>query len=231
MRALVFAAGRGERMRPLSDRTPKPLLRAGGRMLVEWQILALARGGIRELVVNTAHGGAAIAQALGDGARYGVDIAYSREGDTAEDALETLGGIVKALPLLGHEPFAAVSGDIVTAFDYATLATRAAAIAGGRVDAHFVLVDNPPYHPRGDIGLDGGMARLHDPLLTYANIGVFSAAIFKPMPVERRPLFPWAFELIRRGRASAEKFTGCWHNVGTPADLEALDRDLARRQV
>jgi MurNAc alpha-1-phosphate uridylyltransferase len=228
MKALIFAAGRGERMRPLSDRLPKPLLAAGGRMLIEWQIAALVRAGIRELVINTAHGGAAIEQALGDGRRYGARIDYSREGDRAEDALETLGGIVKALPLLGPDPFLAVSGDVVTGYDYASLRARCDALGRGPYDAHFVLVDNPPYHPGGDIGIDGARACLHQPLLTYANIGVFAAGLFAGLAPQRRPLFPWAFELVRQGRVSAEHYVGRWYNVGTPSDLEQLDLELTQ---
>jgi MurNAc alpha-1-phosphate uridylyltransferase len=226
MKALIFAAGRGERMRPLSDRLPKPLLRAGGRMLIEWQITALVRAGIHELVINTAHGGGAIERAIGDGSRYGARIDYSREGDRAEDALETLGGIVKALPMLGPDPFLAVSGDVVTEYDYASLAQPCAALGLGRYDAHFVLVDNPRYHPGGDIGLDGAQACLREPLLTYANIGVFAARLFAGLAPQRRPLFPWAFDLVRQGRVSAERYMGRWYNVGTPSDLEQLDLDL-----
>ena len=125
MRALIFAAGRGERMRPLSDTTAKPLLPAGGRRLIEWQIAALARAGVREIVVNTAHLAQQVEDTLGDGARYGVHLAYSREGTQAEEALETLGGIVHALPLLGDAAFIAVSGDIVTDYDCASRSPRA----------------------------------------------------------------------------------------------------------
>ena len=173
MRALILAAGRGERMRPLTDATPKPLLKAGGRRLIEWQIDALARAGARDLVINTAHLPQQFEDVLGDGARYGVRLAYSREGERAEEALETLGGIVRALPRLGADAFIVVSGDIVTDYDYAALAQRARAIDDGMVDAHLVLVDNPPFHPRGDMGLAGGLVDPDGvPRLTYANIGV-----------------------------------------------------------
>ena len=228
MIALIFAAGRGERMRPLSDRIPKPLLMAGGRRLVEWQIAALAAAGIRDLVINTAHCAQLIEGTLGDGARYGVRIRYSREGERAEDALETLGGIVQALPLLGEAPFAAVSGDVVSAFDYRRLRAPAGRIEAGERDAHFVLVDNPPYHPRGDMGLDGSEATLRTPWLTYANVAVFAPRLFAGLSRERQPLFPWAFGLVERERASAERFDGRWYNVGTPDDLAALDRELQR---
>ncbi len=231
MKAIILAAGRGERMRPLSDHTPKPLLRAGGRMLIEWQIAALAAAGIEDLVINTAHQALAIEQALGDGARYGVRIRYSREGERAEDALETLGGIVRALPLLGPAPFLAVSGDIVSDYDYRRLHARGQDIAEGRRDAHFVLVDNPPYHRLGDMGLDEGEATLRTPRLTYANIGVFAAHLFAGLSAQRERLFPWAFDLVKRRRASAERFGGRWYNVGSPQDLEQLERQLQTRPL
>jgi MurNAc alpha-1-phosphate uridylyltransferase len=148
--ALILAAGRGERMRPLTDSTPKPLLFAGGKRLIEWQIDALARAGVRRIVINTAHLPEQFEEALGDGARMGVAIAYSREGSRAEDALETLGGIVAALPLLGSDPFMVTVGDIVTAFPYEGLAAASARLSAGAADAHLVLVDNPSFHAAGD---------------------------------------------------------------------------------
>ena len=228
MKALIFAAGRGERMRPLSDRTPKPLLAAGGRMLIEWQIAALVAAGFRDLVINTAHQAAMIESTLGDGSRYGARIRYSREGERAEQALETLGGIVRALPLLGPGPFAAVSGDIVTGFDYRRLYAASGPIEAGQCDAHFILVDNPPYHLQGDMGLQGSMATMRKPWLTYANIAVFAARAFEGLGDGRQRLFPWAFGLVERERVGAERFTGRWYNVGTPDDLAALDRELRR---
>ncbi|HEX4585834.1 MAG TPA: nucleotidyltransferase family protein [Burkholderiaceae bacterium] len=231
MKALIFAAGRGERMRPLSDRTPKPLLMAGGRMLIEWQIDALVAAGIRELVINTAHQARLIESTIGDGSRYNASIRYSREGERAEDALETLGGIVHALALLGQAPFAAVSGDIVTAFDYRSLNAPARRIEAGEHDAHFVLVDNPPYHRQGDMGLDGSLATMQPPRLTYANIAVLAPRLFAGIGSGRKRLFPWAFELVERQRASAERFAGRWYNVGTPEDLAALDLELQRHPL
>ena len=228
MKALIFAAGRGERMRPLSDRIPKPLLGAGGRMLIEWQIAALTAAGIRELVINTAHHARLIESTLGDGSRYGATIRYSHEGDTAEDALETLGGIVHALRLLGQSPFVVVSGDIVSSFEYSSLRQAAARIDAGQYDAHFVLVDNPPYHPRGDMGLEDGRATMRVPRLTYANIAVFTARTFEAVGPGRERLFPWAFGIVEQQRASAERFAGRWYNVGTPQDLAALDLELRR---
>lgn len=231
MKALIFAAGRGERMRPLSDRTPKPLLVAGGRMLIEWQIAALIAADIRDLVINTAHHAALIEATLGDGERYGARIRYSREGERAEDALETLGGIVHALPLLGPAPFVVVSGDIVTGFDYARLRAPAASIEAGQHDAHFVLVDNPPYHSQGDMGLDGAIASMSTRLLTYGNICVLAPRLFAGQSAGRRPLFPWAFELVEQRRVSAERFGGRWYNVGTPQDLAELDMELLRNPL
>jgi N-acetyl-alpha-D-muramate 1-phosphate uridylyltransferase len=226
MKALIFAAGRGERMRPLSDQTPKPLLVAGGRMLIEWQISGLVSAGIGELVINTAHHAGLIEHRLGDGARYGVRIQYSREGERAEDALETLGGIIHALPLLGSSSFVVVSGDVVTGFDYGSLRAPAAQIEAGQYDAHFVLVDNPPYHSQGDMGLQGSLATMREPRLTYGNIAVFATRLFAGESAGRRPLFPWAFGLVEQQRVSAQRFGGRWYNVGTPQDLAALDREL-----
>jgi MurNAc alpha-1-phosphate uridylyltransferase len=231
MKALIFAAGRGERMRPLSDQMPKPLLQAGGRMLIEWQIEALVAAGIHELVINTAHHAALVERKLGDGARYGAHIRYSREGERSEDALETLGGIVHALPLLEPAAFVVVSGDIVTGFDYASLHTPAAQIEAGRYDAHFVLVDNPPYHAQGDMGLEGSVATMRAPRLTYGNIAVFATRLFAGESAGRRPLFPWGFGLVENQRVSAQRFDGRWYNVGTPQDLAALDVELARNPL
>jgi len=226
MRALLFAAGRGERMRPLSDATAKPLLRAGGKRLIEWQIEALVHAGVEAIIVNTAHLAAQIEETLGDGRRYGTRLLYSREGEDAAAALETRGGVVKALPLLGAAPFIVASGDVVTDYDYASLATPLAAIARGEIDAHLVLVDNPPYHAAGDMGLARGRIRREPPLLTFANIALFSPALFDGLPTVRAPLFPWLYRLVERGRVGGEHFRGRWHNVGTPGDLARLDAEL-----
>lgn len=226
MKALIFAAGRGERMRPLSDVTPKPLLRAGTRRLIEWQIERLVQAGFRDLVINTAHLAAQVEDALGDGARYGARIVYSREGETADQALETLGGIVRALPLLSADratPFIAVSGDIVTDYDYRRLIAHAQAIELGVADAHLVLVDNPPSHPAGDMGLAHGRICLRPPLLTYGNIGVFAPRLFAAEQPVKKKLFPWLYRAAERGRVSGEHYAGRWYNVGTPEELAALD--------
>jgi len=226
-RAVILAAGRGERMRPLTDTVPKPLLEAGGKALIEWQVERLAAGGFRELVVNHSHLGAMIEEALGDGSRYGVRIAYSHE----PKALETAGGIVQALPLLGAEPFLVVSSDINTAFDYGTLAAPLAQIASNpaRTTAHFVLVDNPSWHAAGDMGLAEGRVTRSGPKLTYGGISVFHPAMFAGIvPGTHLKLFPWSYQFVDAGRVSGERFTGPWDNVGTPEHLEALDRRLSR---
>ena len=225
-RALILAAGRGERMRPLTDTLPKPLLVAGGRALIEWQVERLAAAGFRDLVVNHSHLGALIEAALGDGARLGVRIRYSHE----PQALETAGGVAQALPLLGEAPFVVVSGDIHTAFDYATLAAPIEAIARApeRRLAHFVLVDNPPFHAEGDMGLAAGSVTRAGPKLTYGNIAVFHPGAFREIaPGTRLKLFPWAYQFVEAGRVSGEHFRGAWDNVGTPEQLAALDRRLS----
>jgi MurNAc alpha-1-phosphate uridylyltransferase len=226
MKALIFAAGRGERMRPLSDGIAKPLLHAGGKRLIEWQIEALAAAGIRDLVINLAHLADTFEPVLGDGARYGVTIRYSREGVNAEAALETLGGILHARALLGAEPFVAVSGDIVTDFDYRHLRAHAQAIALGAADAHLVLVENRPFHPGGDMGLAGGRITRALPWHTYGNIAVLAPRIFSTERPGRQKLFPWLYTFAERGRVTGELHTGRWYNVGTPDDLQALDAEL-----
>ncbi len=224
---LILAAGRGERMRPLTDATPKPLLPAGGRPLIDWQLASLARAGVRRVVINHAHLGERLEAAVGDGSRWGLRVDWSREGT----ALETAGGIAKALALLGDEPFLVVSGDIYTDYDYSRLGAVAEAIARdpGRRAAHFVLVANPSWHPAGDMALEGGLVRREGVRLTYANIAVFHPALFADIaPGTHLRLFPWAYRFVDEGRVTGELFGGDWENVGTPAQLAALDRRLSR---
>jgi MurNAc alpha-1-phosphate uridylyltransferase len=225
-RALILAAGRGERMRPLTDSIPKPLLAAGGRPIIEWQVIRLASAGFKDLVVNHSHLGEMIEGALGDGARFGARIRYSHEAK----ALETAGGVAQALDLLGDHPFLTVSGDIHTTFDYASLAPRIEEIArdpAGRA-AHFVLVDNPPWHRDGDMGLADGRVVRQGPRLTYGNIAVFHPRIFRDIaPGTWLKLFPWAYRFVDEGRVTGEHFRGPWDNIGTPAQLAALDQRLS----
>ena len=225
--ALILAAGRGERMRPLTDAVPKPLLKVAGRAIIEWQVERLALAGFTELVVNHSHLGEQIEHALGDGRRLGVRIRYSHEAQ----ALETAGGVVQALALLAPEPFVVVSGDIYTTFDYGSLAPRLEAILRHpeRQCAHFVLVDNPPWHAAGDMGLVGGRVTREGPRLTYGNIGVFHPMLFQDVaPGTWLKLFPWAYRFVESGRVTGEHFRGEWDNVGTPAQLAALDRRLSQ---
>ncbi len=227
MRALILAAGRGERLRPLTDAVPKALLKVGGRALIDWQVERLARAGFTDLVVNHAHFGSMVEDALGDGARFGARIRYSAESP----ALETAGGIARALHLLEGEPFALVSSDIHTEFDYARLGAPLEAIARDPQSqvAHFVLVDNPPWHAAGDMGLDAGRVARGGPRLTYGNIAVFHPAIFREIaPGTWLKLFPWAYRFVEEGRVTGERFRGPWDNVGTPAQLAALDERLTR---
>jgi MurNAc alpha-1-phosphate uridylyltransferase len=225
--ALILAAGRGKRLRPLTDEVPKPLLKAGGRALVEWQLESLVRAGFTDLVVNHAYLGAMIVAALGDGSRFGARIRYSPESP----ALETGGGIVQALPLLPAQPFLVVSADIYTELDYATMHERIAQIAANPEDcaAHFVLVDNPPWHPEGDMGIAAGRVTRAGPKLTYGNISVFHPRMFEGIaPGSHFRLFPWAYSFVDAGRVTGERFIGEWDNVGTTAHLAALDRRLSR---
>lgn len=226
--AIILAAGRGERLRPLTDRIPKPLVRAGGRALIEWQVESLVRAGFADLVVNHAHLGAMIEDALGDGSRYGARIRYSPEAP----ALEVGGGIAKALTLMDDAPFVVVSGDIHTSYDYASLLPRIDFILRypERRVAHFVLVDNPPWHVEGDMGVtNDGLIVREAPRLTYGNIAVFHPMLFADIaPGTWLKLFPWAYRFVDAERVSGEHFRGDWDNVGTPAQLAALDRRLTR---
>jgi MurNAc alpha-1-phosphate uridylyltransferase len=228
--AMIFAAGRGERMRPLTDTCPKPLLDAGGKPLIVWQIERLARAGIDTIVINHAWLGARLEDALGDGSRWGVRIAYSPEGD----ALETAGGIAQALPLIEHgrgaTVFVAVSGDVFCEFDYRTLAPHAARMVALAAPAmHLVMVPNPPFHPAGDfaLGADGTLSLAGDARLTFGNIGLYDTRMFEDLaPGTRRALTPYYRAAIEAGHASGERYDGPWENVGTPAQLDELDRWL-----
>jgi MurNAc alpha-1-phosphate uridylyltransferase len=219
MRAMILAAGRGERMRPLTDTRPKPLLEVGGKPLIQYHLEALAQAGITDIVINLAWQGVLIRDALGSGERCGVRIRYSEEPD---GALETGGGILAALPLLGADPFLVVSGDIWTEFPFASCIDRLAS----RDVAHFVLVPNPEFHAQGDFGLDGGRLLDRAPRYTYANIGVLSAEFFAGRQPGRFALAPLMFEWTRRGRVSGELYRGRWHNLGTPVQLAQLDAEL-----
>jgi len=226
MKALILAAGRGERMRPLTDHAPKPLLPVRGKPLIEWHLEALARAGVREVVVNTAWLEEQFPAALGDGSRWGVSIRYSMEGRDHGGALDIAGGVAKALPWLG-EAFWVVSGDIFAPdFDFSAAAAERFE-RSGRL-AHLWLVPNPPYHPGGDFGIDAnGLAQRDVPdRLTWASFGLYRAALFDGVaPGTVAPLLPQLLRGIAQGRVSAERYLGRWENVGTPAQLEALNHE------
>jgi len=225
--AMIFAAGRGERMRPLTDTCPKPLLEVGGKPLIVWQIERLAAAGYTRIVINHAWLGAQIEAALGDGSRFGVALFYSPESD----ALETAGGIAQALALIAPdgaaEVFLAVSGDVYSEYDFARLAARAEALAAREAPGmHLVMVPNPAFHPNGDFALsaDGHLALEGAPRYTFGNFGLYDTRMFRDLaPGTKRALTPYYREAIAQGRASGELYEGVWENVGTPAQLEALD--------
>jgi len=219
MKAMVLAAGRGERMGDLTAVRPKPLLDVAGVPLIEHHVRRLAACGITEVVINLSYRGTQIRDCLGDGRRFGLSIAYSEEG---EPPLETGGGIVQALPLLGSEPFLLVNSDIYTEFDFATLI--------GHPELALVLVPNPPHNPKGDFGVDAaGRVGAAAPLSTYAGIAVFSSRLFAGLAPGRRALKPLLDAAIARRELAAVRFDGVWLDVGTPERLEDARR-IARRK-
>jgi len=221
---MLLAAGRGERMRPLTDHTPKPMLEVGGKPLIVWHIERLARAGIDELVINHAHLGMQIENALGDGNRYGVRIRYSGEGT----ALETAGGIAFALPLLGSEPFAVINSDIWCDYDFARLPALAEQMQHDHV--YLVLVKNPPQHPGGDFGLRNGRVTEAEPKLTFSGIGLYRPELFMHIPRgSKAPLAPLLREQIAAGNVGGEHYRGLWVDVGTPQRLAELDTKMRSR--
>ena len=221
MKAMILAAGRGERMRPLSDAIPKVLLEVRGKPLIVWLIEAIARSGVREIVINHAHLGHMIEAALGDGRRFGVAIRYSREAE----ALETAGGIAQALPLLGDRPFLVVNGDLFCDFDF----SRLVGTALGQDLAHLVLVANPPHHPLGDFALNGTqVAEAGQSTLTFSGIGLYRPDLFASIrPGSKGQIATLLRAAMARGLVSGEMHRGIWHDVGTPARLSALNERVA----
>jgi MurNAc alpha-1-phosphate uridylyltransferase len=216
MKAMLLAAGRGERLRPLTDERPKPLLEVGGKPLVVWQLENLRRAGVTEVVINLAWLGEQIAHRLGDGSRWGLRVHYSPE---PPNALETAGGIRQALELLGDAPFMLANADVWTRFDFSTLP------GAPRGLAHLVLVPNPEHHPQGDFALEAGQINDHgSPRYTYAGVGVFSPELFRSIvPGTRAPLAPLLREAMARGAVSGEIFSGPWIDVGTVERLETAN--------
>jgi len=221
MRALILAAGRGERMRPLTNDLPKPLLEAGGQPLIDYHVQALARGGIREIVVNLSWHGEKIRSYLGNGARYGVTFAFSEEGP---EPLETGGGIHHALQLLGPEPFWVVNGDIACDFSFADRRLSPGMLA------HLVLVPNPPHNPAGDFCLAEGRIAAGRPAgphaLTFSGISVLEPQLFAGATAGRFPLAPLLRAAAERGAVTGEEYPGRWTDVGTPERLMVLDAEL-----
>ncbi|WP_343596088.1 N-acetylmuramate alpha-1-phosphate uridylyltransferase MurU [Acinetobacter sp.] len=223
MKAMILAAGLGNRMRPLTLHKPKPLLEVGGKPLIVWHIEKLRQIGITEIVINTAWLAEKLWLELGDGQQFGVQILWSNEGE----GLETAGGIIRALPLLGNEPFMLVNGDVWTGYDFKSLRE----VNLGNDLAHLMLVENPVQHPDGDFILADGRAYCFEQLqageaLTYSGIGLYSPQLFDGLEDGKRPLAPLLKHAMLQGRVSAEKMTAPWVDVGTPERLLALDQQI-----
>ena len=223
MKAMILAAGLGNRMRPLTLHTPKPLLEVGEKPLIVWHIEKLQKIGVTEIVINTAWLGEKLANALGDGSQFGVKILWSHEGE----GLETAGGIVNALPLLGDEPFILVNGDVWTTMDFASLLN----VELGNKQAHLVLVDNPPQHLKGDFILSNGLAYTFEQeqlgeALTYSGIAVLHSRMFAGLETGKRPLAPLLKQAMQQQQVSAEKMQAVWVDVGTPERLQQLDQQI-----
>ncbi len=243
MKAMILAAGRGERMRPLTDHTPKPLLKVGGKPLIVWHIENLAKAGFKEIVINHAHLGAQIEATLGSGSVWGVNIEYSAE----TVALETAGGIANALHLLTEngmkeEPFIVVNGDTFTDFNFSNLSNianlthlpfkleRSNESETMQLTAHLVLINNPPQHPAGDFAIQNGMLKnTGEPMFTFSGIGLYHPRLFSAIkPGQPAKLAPLLREAINQNRAGAEYFSGVWHDIGTPERLSALNIELLK---
>lgn len=223
MKAMILAAGLGNRMRPLTLHTPKPLLEVGGKPLIVWHIEKLQKVGVTEIVINTAWLGEKLANALGDGSQFGVKILWSHEGE----GLETAGGIINALPLLGDEPFILVNGDVWTTMDFASLLD----VQLGEQQAHLVLVENPPQHLKGDFILSNGLAYTFEQeqlgeALTYSGIAVLHPRMFAGLDNGKRPLAPLLKQAMQQQQVSAEKMQAVWVDVGTPERLQQLDQHI-----
>lgn len=226
MKAMILAAGRGERMRPLTDHTPKALLKIADKQLILMIISALLRAGIRDLVINLAHLGGQIETFLGDGAALGVQIAYSRETTGEITTLETAGGIAWAMPLLGAAPFIAVNADVYSDYDFSVLQAAARRLTAAGPLAHLVLVDNPPQHPRGDFGLADGKVQAEAATRhTFSGMGAYHPALFAAVNRgDRARLADLLIAAMQRGQVTGELYRGQWHDVGTPERLAALDQ-------
>lgn len=233
MRALILAAGEGRRLQPITLTTPKPLVEVAGVPMVVRQILALKKAGVEEVVLNVAHLGQKLMSALGDGSSLGVRLRYSVEGNVASEALETLGGIAKALPMLddGDGAFIVAAGDIVTDFDYSRLVRTGRSLAEKGLEAHLVLAPNPSYHLSGDMTLDErGLVRREPRTHTFSSFGVYRTSLFDGVEPVRAKLFPWLWQFCEAGRVSGEVLQSMWFNVGDVREL-ALAEAQIRNQM
>ncbi|MFM1911459.1 MAG: hypothetical protein RJB18_850 [Pseudomonadota bacterium] len=219
MKAMILAAGRGERMRPLTDHTPKPLLKVGGKSLIVWHLERLAKAGFKEVVINHAHLGEQIEQALGDGSVWGLSIRYSPE----TTALETAGGIANALPLFGDAPFLVVNGDVFTEVDFGALQLVSPNLA------HLVMVDNPPQHLDGDFVVDSGkVSNQGNHKLTFSGVGIYHPSLFVDVEQgQAAKLAPLLRLAMAKGLVTGEHYQGVWHDIGTPERLSFLDKQLS----
>jgi len=218
MKAMILAAGLGTRMRPLTDTTPKPLLKVGGIPLIVWHIERLAHNGFREIVINIAHLGEKMIDALGDGSEWGVEIHFSDERE--EGCLESAGGIIKALPLLGDEPFLVVNGDIFTEYDFNPEFRLEKGIL-----AHLILVPNPEHNPEGDFALRDGLV-IDNKAYTFSGIGYYDPKLFNGIPYGKSSTIPLLREAMKKEAVSGELFEGVWIDIGTPQRLELLNVQL-----
>jgi len=219
---MILAAGRGERMRPLTDTTPKPLLLVSGKPIIQYTIEQLVSAGFTEIVINIAHLGRQIKQALGSGNQFGASIVYSDEG---ESALETAGGIINALPLLGKESFLVVNGDIANDYDFTQLLNK-------KIDlAHLVLIPNPRHHPEGDFHLSskGIVSETGQPSLTFSGIGLYHPKLFKSIKPGSNKLGPILRQAMPHDRISGEQFNGFWMDIGTPERLKEMENHLKKQ--
>ena len=215
MKAMILAAGRGERLRPLTDHTPKPLLPIAGRPMLEYIIEALIKADFNDLVINLSHLGQQIQDEIGNGARFNATIQYSPEGDTG---LETAGGIMHALPLLGTEPFLVVNGDIATNFPFSSLKNQVIDLA------YLVLVKNPEHHPQGDFGLKNTIIQNNaDIKYTFSGIGIYHPGLFANTPPGKTRLAPLLRQAVENNRITGELYTGFWADIGTQERLEEID--------
>lgn len=224
MKAMILAAGRGERMRPLTDVTPKPLLQVGGKPLIEFSLENLANAGFQDVVINVAYLGRQIVDFCGNGSRWGLSIQFSDEGETA---LETAGGIAKALPLLGDQPFLVINADVICDYPLARLRDIQFDLA------HLVMIPNPPHHPKGDFSINpqGLLSEGGEKALTFSGIGLYHPRLFDGIAAQPLKLRPVLNRAMQEKRVSGERYDGIWLDIGTPERLQAVDAMKRQRRA